>query len=260
MRTLPLDDVRSHLLSDVVVGAFLSGGVDLRGVVTPMSKVAKEPVNTLTTSFSRWPQDEAPVATRVAQHFGTHLNELVAKPASTEVVPISAARLDEPFADSSALPTLLASWMAGEQAEVVLSGDSGDELFLGYAPCRGLRPSRLAGSTPPGGRSAIAKCTVRGERPDGTQVASQYFRNVSRLHDRVEKPVAGGTETVGLEEFVQTVRLAAGADFDVSFGLVDDIKPSPSGKYRYTVSKVLEGDQAPGASTSLPIADSAGAP
>ena len=188
VRTLLLDAVRSHLVSDVPVGAFLSGGLDSSSVVALMSKVATEPVTTFTMSFPGWPQNEAPLARRVAEHFGTNHHELVAEPASTEVLPVLAAHFGEPFADSSALPTFLVSRMAAEHVKVVLSGDGGDELFLGYTIFRGLRASLLAENIPAVVRSAIAKGTVRGERLARPALGDRGQQAAKRILDTMLPP------------------------------------------------------------------------
>lgn len=156
VRSLLRDAVRSHLVSDVPLGAFLSGGVDSSCVVALMSEVAHEPVKTFTVAFPGSDHDESALARIVAARFSTDHHELVAEPASVDILPELAAHFGEPFADSSALPTYLVSKMAAQHVKVVLSGDGGDELFLGYTVFRGMQVSRRASMLPSAARAALA--------------------------------------------------------------------------------------------------------
>jgi asparagine synthase (glutamine-hydrolysing) len=129
-----MDAVRLRLISDVPLGAFLSGGVDSSLVVALMKKVHTGTVRTFTIGFSVPAWDEAPHARRIAQHIGTQHEEVYL----TEDNVLSAARevgdyYDEPFADSSNIPTLALARMTRRHVTVALSGDGGDELFWGYS-------------------------------------------------------------------------------------------------------------------------------
>jgi asparagine synthase (glutamine-hydrolysing) len=126
------DAVRSHLVSDVPVGAFLSGGVDSSAVVGIMAREAGVPVKTFSVGFREAGFDEAPYARRVAEWFGTEHHELIATPQDLGLLDEVLAACDEPFADASAIPTYLVSRLARQHVKVVLSGDGGDELFAGY--------------------------------------------------------------------------------------------------------------------------------
>ncbi len=126
------DAVRSHLVSDVPVGAFLSGGVDSSMVVGLMAREAGVPVKTFSVGFREAGYDEAPYARRVAEWFGTEHHELIATPQDLGLLDEVLAACDEPFADASAIPTYLVSRLARQHVKVVLSGDGGDELFAGY--------------------------------------------------------------------------------------------------------------------------------
>lgn len=124
------DSVRMHLLSDVPVAAFLSGGVDSSTVVAMAQKV--QPMLTLCASFPGTDVDEAPFARRVAAHLGTDHHELIMDFDPKALLLDAVTYMDEPFADSSALPTFAICRAAREHAKVVLSGDGGDEVFGGY--------------------------------------------------------------------------------------------------------------------------------
>ena len=132
--------VRRHLLAEVPLGAFLSGGVDSSAVVAAMSRVMDEPVRTFTIGFADREHDEAPFARRVAEHLGCrHTEQRVELEDAATLLPRLAAAYDEPFADPSAIPTWYVSRLAREQVVVALSGDGGDELFAGYSRHRSER-------------------------------------------------------------------------------------------------------------------------
>jgi asparagine synthase (glutamine-hydrolysing) len=125
--------VRRHLLADVPLGAFLSGGVDSSAVVAAMSRVSETPVRTFTIGFDDPGVDESRHAARVAAHLGcAHTERRVEPEDAARILPALARCYDEPFADPSAIPTWYVSRLAREQVTVVLSGDGGDELFAGY--------------------------------------------------------------------------------------------------------------------------------
>jgi asparagine synthase (glutamine-hydrolysing) len=126
------ESVRLHLVSDVPVGAFLSGGIDSSTVVATMAQMMGRPVKTFSIGFSEPEYSELDSARIVAERFGTEHHELVLEPDVIGVVEELTWYLDEPFGDSSALPTYMVSKMAAEHVKVVLSGDGGDELFAGY--------------------------------------------------------------------------------------------------------------------------------
>jgi asparagine synthase (glutamine-hydrolysing) len=126
------DSVRAHLLSDVPVGVLLSGGVDSAVLAALAAQETQEPVHTFTIGFAERSFDERADARRVAERYGTEHHELLVRPEPELLLRALAEAFDEPFADSSALPTYLVSELAGEHVKVALSGEGGDELFGGY--------------------------------------------------------------------------------------------------------------------------------
>ena len=126
------DAVDDRLVADVPFGAFLSGGLDSSVVVALMARRMTQPVKTFTIGFREARYSELSDARRVAEHLGTEHHELVVEPDATKLASMLAWHLDEPFADSSALPSYLVADLASRHVKMVLSGDGGDEAFAGY--------------------------------------------------------------------------------------------------------------------------------
>jgi asparagine synthase (glutamine-hydrolysing) len=126
------DSVRAHLVSDVPVGVLLSGGIDSSALTALAAQESSEPVRTFSIGFEERSFDELGDARLVAERYGTQHRELVLRPDAALLLPALAEAFDEPFADSSALPTYLVSQLAAQDVKVALSGEGGDELFGGY--------------------------------------------------------------------------------------------------------------------------------
>src|SRR4051794_4369607 len=124
------DSVRAHLVSDVPVGVLLSGGIDSSALAALAAEHGR--VSTFSIGFTEKSFSEVELARTIARRYGTDHHELVVEPDAAELLPTIAAAFDEPFADSSALPTYLVSQLAAQHVKVALSGEGGDELFGGY--------------------------------------------------------------------------------------------------------------------------------
>jgi len=148
------ESVRIRLMSEVPLGVFLSGGLDSSAVVAYAHKAGLRPLKTFTIGFDRPEWDESRDAQTVADHFQTdhhvlHLSEDDLKAHLPETVLSLVHHFDEPFGDSSSLPTYYVSKLAREHVTVILSGDGGDELFLGYTSYQGIRFSEYYQRLPP---------------------------------------------------------------------------------------------------------------
>jgi asparagine synthase (glutamine-hydrolysing) len=132
LRSRVRDSVRAHLVSDVPVGVLLSGGVDSAFLAALAAEESSEPLRTFSIGFEERSFDELAGARLVAERYGTEHRELVLRPDAALLLPALADAFDEPFADSSALPTYLVSQLAANDVKVALSGEGGDELFGGY--------------------------------------------------------------------------------------------------------------------------------
>jgi asparagine synthase (glutamine-hydrolysing) len=126
------DSVRAHLVADVPVGLMLSGGVDSSALAALAAEEVRAPLRTFSIGFEEPSFDELALARLVARRYATDHQELVVRPDAVELLPRLVEAFDEPFADSSALPTYLVSELAARSVKVTISGEGGDELFGGY--------------------------------------------------------------------------------------------------------------------------------
>ena len=120
------------MISEVPLGAFLSGGVDSSIVVALMAEASEKPVKTFSIGFEEQDFSELKYAKRVAEHVGAEYNEFIVKPDAMEVLPTLVEHYGEPYADSSAIPTYYVAKETRKHVTVALNGDGGDESFAGY--------------------------------------------------------------------------------------------------------------------------------
>ena len=203
--------IAGQSVADVPVGAFLSGGIDSSSVVALYQKYSAQPVRTYTIGFAEGGFDEAQYAKAVAKHLGTvHHEHYVTVKEARDVIPLLPAVYDEPFADSSQIPTYLVSRFARRDVTVALTGDGGDELFGGYnrhllAPRLWQRLQRL----PRALRSAAAAPL--------TKLPVGFWSGASRLFASGDQPFLGAKIQRGL----RIARSASSAD-DIYLNFLDE--------------------------------------
>jgi asparagine synthase (glutamine-hydrolysing) len=157
------DSVQAHLVSDVPLGLFLSGGLDSASILACLRDTISGSIKTFTIGYDA-PEDqsynEIEAARLLATHFGTDHTEAVLRPDAVSLLPRVVAGMGEPFADSSAIPTYLVSEVARQSVTVALSGIGGDELFGGYPRYLGIRTAARYAGLPMAVRSWIASCAA----------------------------------------------------------------------------------------------------
>ncbi|MCD6500284.1 MAG: asparagine synthase (glutamine-hydrolyzing) [Deltaproteobacteria bacterium] len=198
------DAVRVRLMSEVPLGALLSGGLDSSTVVWQMVRAASGPVSTFSIGFDDEDYNELAYARAVAERFETNHHEMMVTPSAVEVLPTIVARHGEPFGDSSSIPTYYVAQMARKHVTVCLSGDGGDELLFGYNRYLKFRQDqRRYGHLPAAARHALAR--TRGLfHPDGPM--HNFLR---RLDEDIEGQYAYLTSNFTVE---MRRRLFAGPD------------------------------------------------
>ena len=150
--------VERRLISDVPLGAFLSGGIDSSAIVAIMARASGRPVDTFTIGFEdRDGFDERPFARLVAERYGTAHHEEVVHPTAVELIETLVHHHDQPFGDSSAIPTYLLSEITRREVTVALSGDGGDELFAGYERFAAALALHRLGALPAGAREVLLR-------------------------------------------------------------------------------------------------------
>jgi asparagine synthase (glutamine-hydrolysing) len=237
------DSVRAHLVSDVPVGVLLSGGVDSAALTALAAGESGYRVSTFSIGFEESSFDELGQARLVAERYGTDHHELVLRPDAVDLLPRLVDAFDEPFGDSSALPTYLVSQLAADTVKVVLSGEGGDELFGGYYTYVADRLAPRVGRAATFLRPLVELLPSSSEKVSFDYKAKRFMRGahlppVERHHawkeifspeaqdelladDRVSDPVdayrARYAETEGAPE------LARLQDLDLGIYLVDDL-------------------------------------
>lgn len=189
------DSVRSHLVSDVPLGAFLSGGIDSSTVVALMSEASSEPVKTFSIGFTDPRFDERDKARLVAERFGTDHHELIVEPEGVDLLPRIVQHFDEPFADSSALPTYYVSKLARSNLKVALSGDGGDEFFVGYRTFRGVDLARRLQGLPEPVRVAVGRASRFPTTPQAT-LNDRLGRLSKQVADSLTAPAMAYTRKI----------------------------------------------------------------
>jgi asparagine synthase (glutamine-hydrolysing) len=148
--------VRVRMIADVPLGAFLSGGIDSSLVVASMAMQSAEPVKTFSIGFEEAAYNELEYAGMVAKKYGTDHHEILVRPDSADLITKLAWHFDEPFADSSAIPTYVVSEFAARHVKVALSGDGGDEFFAGYPTLGNIEKFHFLDGIPRGLRQAAS--------------------------------------------------------------------------------------------------------
>jgi len=212
--------IKRQCLSDVPLGAFLSGGIDSSTVVALMQAQAGQPVRTFSIGFREGGFDEAEDAGKVAAHLGTAHTELYIDPNSAlDVIPLLPRMYDEPFADSSQIPTHLVAALARQHVTVALSGDGGDELFGGYNRhvWAGHLQARLSGLPVPVRRLLSLILSAISPEPADTVVRLGQPLLPARFHvRRAGDQIAKLARIVGADTLDELYRLLCSIDDDPS--------------------------------------------
>lgn len=178
--------VREQMAADVPLGAFLSGGIDSTLIVGLMQKAASRPVKTFSIGFTDAAFDETAYAEEAARFLGTEHHKFIIEPNAWETLPALARQFDEPFADSSALPTWRVAQETRRHVTVALTGDAGDELFGGYDRYRALAISEAFHRLPATPRRWIAGAVARLLPQSGK--AKSRLRAAQRFFERINEP------------------------------------------------------------------------
>ncbi|MDB5349506.1 MAG: asparagine synthase, glutamine-hydrolyzing [Planctomycetota bacterium] len=173
------DAVREQMVADVPLGAFLSGGVDSTIIAGLMQKFSSQPVKTFSIGFDDPAFDESHFAEMAAAHLGTEHHAFKVRPEAWSTIPKLAEQFDEPFADSSALPTWFVSEETRKHVTVALTGDAGDELFAGYDRYRAVALAAMLDRLPAGTRGVLAGPVARAI--PASSRAKTRLRKVRRL-------------------------------------------------------------------------------
>ncbi len=201
--------VREQMMSDVPLGAFLSGGIDSTIIAGLMQRASSRPVKTFAIGFPDPRYDETRYAELAAKHLGTEHRTFMVEPTAWETLPHLAWHFDEPFADSSALPTWYVARETRREVTVALTGDAGDELFGGYDRYRALSLTELLQRLPGYSRRLLGGA-IEGVLPSSSKSKS-WVRRLRRLFEYVNEPVED--RYLGwMTTFGETARLALYSD------------------------------------------------
>ncbi|REJ75485.1 MAG: asparagine synthase (glutamine-hydrolyzing) [Acidobacteria bacterium] len=198
------ESVKLRMISEVPLGAFLSGGVDSSTIVALMARVSDRPVKTFSIGFEEQDYSELKYARKVAEHVGAEYNEFIVKPNALEVIPKLVEHYGEPYSDSSAIPTYYVSQETRKHVTVALNGDGGDESFAGYERHAAMRLAEFYQRVPSALRTALF------EAPISVLPTSEIKR--SRIRD--------------VKRFLSAARLAAGPRYSRWMTTFDDERKS----------------------------------
>jgi asparagine synthase (glutamine-hydrolysing) len=213
---------RVRLMSDVPLGAFLSGGVDSSSVVAMMSHLMKRPVTTCSIGFEEEEYNEADFARRIAKRFHTDHHEQIVQPKAVDILKKLVWHYDEPFADSSAIPTYYVSWVARQSVTVALGGDGGDESLAGYRRYYFDQfENRLRRRVPAGLRRSVFGPLGRAYPP--LAWAPRMFRAKATFQSLSRSPLEGYFNSISIFRSDEKLRLLS-RDFQASLGGYDSIE------------------------------------
>ncbi|MBV9687246.1 MAG: asparagine synthase (glutamine-hydrolyzing) [Alphaproteobacteria bacterium] len=187
--------VRLRLVSDVPLGAFLSGGIDSSAVVAMMTRVGGGPVKTFSIGFSEQGYDETRYARMVAERYATDHREMVVEPDAVAVLPRLVWHYGEPFADPSAIPSYYLAELARREVTVALNGDGGDECFFGYPRYKAMRSLSRLEAAPEWSRNALE--ALLGLAPPRAQRQLRLPRIRALLQAASENPGRGYAAALG---------------------------------------------------------------
>jgi len=246
LREVMRDSIRAHMTADVPVGVLLSGGVDSSLIVALAAEESSSRLSTFTIGFEEAAYSELDNARLVARRYDTDHHELIVRPDAVELIPRLARTFDEPFGDSSALPTFLVSELAATKVKVALAGEGGDEIFGGYftyvadsiAPAIGRMAalSRPLVERLPSASDGTRRLTDKAKRfargaalePMERHCAWQEVLSADLRDELLDRPVSARpdpflTHRARFEETRGAERLARFQDLDLGTYLVDDL-------------------------------------
>ncbi|MBI1761222.1 MAG: asparagine synthase (glutamine-hydrolyzing) [Acidobacteria bacterium] len=186
LRAVLTEAVRLRMISDVPLGAFLSGGIDSSIVVGLMAQLSGQPVKTFSIGFAEAAFNETEHARRIAQKWQTEHHEFIVQPNALEILPKLVRHYGEPYADSSALPTFYVAQLTRQHVTVALNGDGGDESFAGYERYLGNRVAERMQAVP---GAAWAGRTLGGLLPDSLDPKNR-LRTLRRFLSVAAQPMA----------------------------------------------------------------------